>query len=95
MTPEYKTGFCIYIDTLCQGSRPIERKEDGYPFVYDTEEVAQRCIAEDMIERLHQFLDSEREFEDAMTVEEYVVPVTITPEGAVIDECDQLFGKDF
>jgi hypothetical protein len=95
MTPEYKTGFCIYIDTVCQGSRPIERKTDGFPVVYDTIEEAQRSIAEDVVERLEQFLRGEREFEDAMTVEEYVVPVMVTSDGAVIDEHDQFFGKDF
>lgn len=79
-------GYCIYITTICDGPVPIERNERGYPVVYETEIEAQKSIAEDTVERLHQFLADEREFDDAMTVEEYVVPVTVLPDGSVVDE---------
>ena len=95
MEPSYRRGFCIYIDTVCQGPVPIERKEDGFPVIHDTAEEAQRSIAEDAIERLEQFMKGEREFEDAITVEEYVVLVDVTPEGAVIDAAGNCFGRDF
>jgi hypothetical protein len=36
--------------------------------------------------RLQQFLDGEREYEDAITVEEYVVAVEVQPDGSLIDE---------
>lgn len=68
-------GFCIYIDTLIDGPVPVELDEAGGPIVYATEADAKRVIAEDTIERLRQFLEGQRDFEDAMTVEEYVVPV--------------------
>jgi hypothetical protein len=35
---------------------------------------------------LQQFLDGERDFEDAMAVEKYVVPVTVHPDGVLVDE---------
>ena len=42
--------------------------------------------------RLRQFLDGERDFEDAITVEEYVVPVTVNPDGTIIDDQGRRFG---
>ena len=36
--------------------------------------------------RLQQFIDGERDFEDAITVEEYVVRVEVLPDGTVIVE---------
>ena len=85
------SGFCIYIDTLCQGPIPIERDGDGKPVVYATREEAEREIASDCIERLQQFLAGERPFDDAMTVEEYVVPVTVFPDGSITDEDGGIF----
>jgi hypothetical protein len=35
---------------------------------------------------LPRFPDGERDFEDEMTVEEYVVPVTVHPDGVLVDE---------
>lgn len=95
MGPNYKRGFCVYIDTLCQGPVPVERKEDGFPVVYASAADAERSIAEDMIERLQQYLKGEREFGDAITVEEYVVPVDVCPDGSVCDAEGNIFGKDF
>ena len=85
------SGFCIYIDTICQGPIPIERNEDGKPIVYPTREEAEREIASDCIERLFQYLEGERDFEDAMTVEEYIVPVTAYADGSITDETGNVF----
>lgn len=89
-----KTGYCIYIDTICQGPVPVERDESGNPVVYETELDGQRVIVEDTMERLLQFLAGEREFEDAMTVEEYIRPVGVLADGSVIDENDNHFGAN-
>jgi hypothetical protein len=70
-----RDGYCIYIDTFCQGSVPVVSDENGY-IVFETELEAQKEIVDNQITRLQQFLDGERDFEDAMAVEEYVVPVT-------------------
>lgn len=85
-------GFCIYIATLCEGPVPVERNEAGYPIVYPTVEEAQKVIAEDTVERLHQFLEGERDFDDAMTVEEYIVAVGVLPDGSIVDSDDNRFG---
>ena len=84
-------GFCIYIDTFFQGPVPIERDENNKPVVYSTREEAEREIAGDCIERLRQFLAGERDFGDAITVEEYIVPVTAYPDGSITDEDGNIF----
>jgi hypothetical protein len=87
-----KNGFCIYIHTLCQGPVPVVSDEDEKFVVFDTELDAQREIADHMMTRLRQFLDGERDFDDAITVEEYVVPVTVHADGAITDEAGNTFG---
>jgi hypothetical protein len=86
-------GYCIYVETVCEGECPVEYNGQGTPFVYSTIEAAQRAIAEYTIERLQQFLVGERDFDDAMTVEEYVVDVHVQSDGSVCDESGQRFGR--
>ena len=86
-------GFCIYIDTVCEGRIPVQRDEKGYPVVYATEREAQTDVVEDMITRLEQFLAGERDFEDAVSLEEYIVPVDVLPDGSIVDEWDNASGK--
>ena len=50
--------------------------EDKY-IVFATEEEAQREIVDHAMTRLQQFLDGERDYDDAITIEEYLVPATL------------------
>ena len=86
-----KTGYCIYIDTLCQGPVPAVSDECSY-VVFSTEVEAQREIVDHQMTRLQQFLDGERDFDDAITVEEYIVPVTEHPDGRIVDEFGKVLG---
>lgn len=88
-----RDGFCIYINTFCQGPLPVVSDEDGY-IVFATELEAQKEIVDNQITRLRQFLDGEREYEDAIEVEEYVVPVTVHPDGKIVDEAGRSFGPE-
>lgn len=85
-------AFCIYITTVCEGPVPSVRDGDGKPCVFKTEIEAQREIADFVMTRLQEFIDGHRDFEDAMTVEEYVVPVDVHPDGSVVDEAGNRFG---
>ena len=76
-------GFGLFIDTVSEGVVPLWRDEKGLPCFYETREAAQREIAEDLIARLEEFLAGEREFEDAMTVEEFILPVERLPDGSL------------
>jgi hypothetical protein len=86
-------AFSIFIDTICQGRIPAWHDENGMPIVYPTIEAAQREIADDAMEKLRQFLAGERDFDDAMTVEDYILPVDVLPDGSILDEDDNCFGK--
>jgi hypothetical protein len=89
-----RDGYCIYINTLCQGSVPVVSDGENKYVVFETELEAQREIVDNQMIRLQQFLDGERDFDDAMTVEEYIVPVTVHPDGKIVDEADNCFGPN-
>lgn len=93
--PEPRNGFCVYISTLCQGDIPSVTNGDGYPFVFPNREAAERDIAELAIDRLQEFLDGLRDFEEAMILDEYVVEVDVHPDGSISDEDGNFFGKNF
>ncbi|MFN0157366.1 MAG: hypothetical protein ACKVRP_04755 [Bacteroidota bacterium] len=78
-----------------EGPVPIEWTENGNPFIYSNREAAEREIAEDTMERIQQYLAGEREFEDAMTVEEYVVEVTVLSNGSIVDEAGNNYGNAY
>lgn len=77
------TGFCIFIDTVGEGRVPSLRDEHNRPFVFETRNEAEREIVDLMQTRLQEFLDGERDFEDAITTEEYVEEVVVFPDGNV------------
>lgn len=72
---------------------PAWHDENNLPVVYATELDAQREIADDLMEHLRQFLDGEREFDDAITVDDTILPVDVWPDGSITTEDGQVFGK--
>ena len=88
---DLQSGFCIYINTFCQGAVPVVSDENGY-CVFKTELEAQREIVDNQMARLQQFLDGERDYDDAIEVEEYIVPVTVHPDGVITDVDGNCFG---
>ena len=85
-----RNGYCIYIRTFCQGPVPVVSDDDAY-VVFETEVEAQKEIVDYVMTRLQEFLDGERDFDDAMTVDEYVVPVTVHPDDTITDEDGNCF----
>lgn len=86
-----RDGYVIYLDTFCQGSVPVVSDGGETYVVFETQAEAQREIADYMIIRLQQFLDGERDFDDAITAEEYVVPVTACSDGTFTDAAGNCF----
>lgn len=85
-------GYCIFINTVFQGAVPSvsEMNADDpngseVTCVFPTEREAQLEIADFMMIRLQQFIDGERDFDDAVTLEEYVVEVEVLPDGKIVD----------
>jgi hypothetical protein len=91
VSPNLRVGFCIYINTLCQGPVPVVSDGEGKYVVFETELEAQREIVDNAMIHLQQFLEGERDFDDAITVEEYVVPVTVHADGVITDEDGNCF----
>ncbi len=81
-----RPAFAIFNDTVCEGRTPAWRDERGWPVTYPAERAAQIEIAETLILRLEEFIAGARDFEDAMTVEEYILPVEVAPDGSVRTE---------
>ncbi|MCX6901570.1 MAG: hypothetical protein NT105_23065 [Verrucomicrobia bacterium] len=87
-----RNGFCIFENVLSQGPTPIVSDGENKYVVFETELEAQKEIADYAMTRLRQFIDGERDFDDAIVVDEYVVPVTVHPDGTITDEDGRCFG---
>jgi len=93
-------GYCIFIDTLCLGSVPSVTEvistdgsnESERICVFPSELEAQREIVDAIMTRLQEFHDGERDFEDAVSVSEYVVEVEVLPDGRIMDAEGNCFG---
>lgn len=83
--------YCIFVDTLCSGTTPVWRDEAGKWIVYKTEAEAFAEVMDLYNDRLDQYLDGERDFEDVAEIEDIVCEVTQLPDGSVVDEWGQVF----
>jgi hypothetical protein len=77
------TGYAIYVHAVFEGRVPLVRGEGNKPIIFPTERDAQIEIVDNLMTRLQEFLDGERDFEDAIDVEEYVVKVQVLPDGSL------------
>lgn len=87
------SGYAIFRGCWLQGPMPACYDETDYPVVFATELEAQREIADSQLIRIRQFLDGERDFEDAITTDEFVLPVVVWSDGKISAEDGQLHGK--
>ncbi|NJK92482.1 MAG: hypothetical protein HC904_12010 [Blastochloris sp.] len=83
--------FCIFINTFFQGDVPVERNETDNFVVYETREAAEREIAAFAIDRLHEYLAGERDFDDAIHSDEFVVHVHLNSDGSISDKTGRIF----
>lgn len=81
-----QSGFGIFINTVFEGEVPLYRDEEGKPYFFETSKEAEVEIIDVLMMRLKECLDGEREFDDAITVEEYILPVDRLPDGSLRDE---------
>ena len=92
-TEPTRSAYAIFITTLCQGTVPLWYDDKNLPITYATQREAQIEIAEDLAERLRQFLAGERDFDDAITIEEFILPVDVWPDGSISTEVGTIFGR--
>lgn len=86
--PELTSAVCIYRNGV-----PSERLESGYPLTYTRQHDAERKIVERLMEQLKLFLSGERTFEEAFTVQDYIVEVTVSADGSIVDEEGNCFER--
>ena len=67
--------------------------EEDLPVVYATEREAQLEIVDSLMENLRQFRDGEREFDDAISVDDFILPVDVWSDGSITIEDGSTFGK--
>ncbi len=72
-------AFVIVDSTAIPHPFPSVVDESGRPVFFDTERDAQVEIASWMIDKLTEFIDGERDFYDATTCGDFVLPVDLTP----------------
>jgi hypothetical protein len=87
-----RLGYTIFMPTLFQGVMPACYQGD-YAVVFASELEAKREIAHNQLTRIQQFLDGEREFEDAISTDEFILPVKVWPDGSVSTEDGRTFGR--
>lgn len=87
-----RRAFAIFQETICDGVVPTWRDENGFPVTYDTERDAQIEITQMLIEQLRQFIAGEREFDDALTTGDFILPVDVWPDGTIQTENGRRFG---
>ena len=72
---------------------PACNDETDYPVVFSTEVDAQREIVDNQLTRLQEFLDGERDFDDAIDTDEFILPVDVWPDGHISIEGGRSFGR--
>lgn len=79
---------------LCWGVMPAWYDGDtGLPIIYESKLAAQREIAGHHLTVIQQFLDGTRDYDDAMKVEDFVLPVDIWSDGSISNESGRRYGK--
>jgi len=83
------------MQTTCEGVVPAWYDKNNRPITYATERQAQLEIVDDLQERLCQFVAGERDFEDAIAIEDFILPVDVWPDGSISTEDGSIFGQRF
>ena len=86
------SGYAIFCPTVFQGTMPACYEGD-YPVVSATELEAQRDIADNQLTRIQQLLDGERDFDDAIATDEFVLPADVWPDGSISTEGGRICGR--
>lgn len=81
-----RSGYAIFRDYLFQGHVPACYDQTNFPVVFPTELEAQREIADTQLTRIQEFLDGERDFNDAISTDEFILPVFVWPDGSISTE---------
>lgn len=87
-----RSAYAIFTQTICEGLVPAWYDENNLPVIYDTEAEAQLEIVDTLMEQLRQFQNGEREFDDAIAIDDFILPVDVWPDGSISTEDGCTFG---
>ncbi len=91
--PKIRPAFAVFTDSLCEGLIPAWHDNRGLPVTYATKREAQIEITETLMEQLRQFLAGERDFDDAINTDDFILPVSVWPDGTIQLDDGRRFGK--
>lgn len=77
--------FALFLDSPTVKREPILNRH-GQLRVFGSEREAQEAIARIGLRKLQAFLDGKKDFDDALTVEEYYLEVRLSRNGLVVAE---------
>lgn len=84
-------GYCVMLETVSEGLVVAVKDQAGKPIVFKTREAAEAEIADFVIDKWDEYLEGEREFDDAVTVEEFLLEVQVDEDGTIFDEDDTVW----
>lgn len=84
-------GFIVAITTAAEGLTVSVTGDKNRPVVFTTQNAAEQCIIDCLADRVDECQRGERDFEDAITIEEFVTAVMVGDDGVIYDEHDHVF----
>jgi hypothetical protein len=82
-----ETFYMIVGESVVEGLQPTVMVSEGdapfEPLLFRTEREAQMEMADRMVTKLEEFIDGERDFEDAIALDEYVLKVVRHADGRI------------
>jgi dienelactone hydrolase len=87
-----RSGYAIFCPTVFQGTMPACYDETDCPVVFPTELEAQREIADTQLIRIQEFLDGQRDYEDAIAIDEFILPVSLWADGSISIKGGRTYG---
>ena len=86
-------AYGVFVDQSPHPIRPAAYDHRGYPVVHATEVAAKTAIIRHALQRHLAFFDGSMSFEEAVSIDEYYVPVNVHPDGSVSTEAGLTFGR--
>ena len=82
-----ETLYLIVGESVVEGLQPTVMVSEGdspfEPLLFPTEREAQMEMADRMMSKLEEFIDGERDFDDAVALDEYVLEVVRRSDGKI------------
>lgn len=89
--PPRVRGYALFEDDKPEVPKVSRYGEDGSPLVFFSEREAEKQIARITLVKMQRFMDGYGDFDEAMTMSVYYLPVEIDADGSVITAAGKRF----